>query len=284
MVIVCGGDGTLNEAVNGLAGSAVPLGLLPAGTANVLAKELGLPWDLETAAALIAGSEFRRIALGVVTTGDDPHHQRYFLSTAGAGPDGAIVNGVSNRLKARAGTLAYWAEGFKQLARYGFPRFRATIGDRTIDATLIIVGRTKHYGGPFRITTEASLYDDQFELMLCTSANPLTYLGYLPLAWAGRLRRARQAHFLKSTIVHCEPMGSAPVYVQVDGEPAGRLPAEFRVARDALTLAVPRASNGARGPILVMTAAFTRPSFRRSALLRPGLATRRLACTSRHSA
>src|SRR6202035_3318427 len=66
MVIACGGDGTVNEIMNGLAGSQVPLALLPAGTANVLAKELGLPWHIEKAAALVARSKFRRIALGLV--------------------------------------------------------------------------------------------------------------------------------------------------------------------------------------------------------------------------
>ena len=239
MVIVCGGDGTLNEVVNGLAGSSVPLALLPAGTANVLAKELGLPWDLENAAALFAHSELRRIALGLVTTANDTHSSRYFLSVGGAGPDGAIVNGVSSKLKNSAGTLAYWAEGFQQLVRYSFPRFRATVNNQTIDATFIIVGRTKHYGGPFRITTEASLYSDQFELMLCTATNRVTYLGYIPLVWLGQLRRARQTHFLKATCVRCEPLDGEPPYVQVDGEPAGRLPAEFRIVPNALTLAVP---------------------------------------------
>jgi YegS/Rv2252/BmrU family lipid kinase len=239
LVIVCGGDGTLNEVANGLARSAVPLALLPAGTANVLAKELRLPWDVERAARLLVHSELRRIALGLVTTESGPHHGRYFVSTSGAGPDGAIVNGVNNRLKAHTGTLAYWAEGFKQLARYRFPRFRVTVGDQTIDATLIIVGRTKHYGGPFRITTNADLYDDQFELMLCTARDPLTYLGYIPLLWAGQLRRTRQTYFLRATRVRCEPLDAEPVYLQADGEPAGTLPAEFHVVPDALTLTVP---------------------------------------------
>ena len=70
MVIACGGDGTLNEVVNGLAGSRVPLALLPAGTANVFAKELGLPWNVEKAAALVSASRLRRIALGCVCSGN----------------------------------------------------------------------------------------------------------------------------------------------------------------------------------------------------------------------
>lgn len=245
MVIACGGDGTLNEVVNGLAGSQVPVALLPAGTANVLAKELGLPWNIEKAAALVSRSQLRRIALGWVNTANHGGRGRYFLSLAGAGPDGAIVNGVDPEFKARTGTLAYWAEGFRQLTRYTFPRFRAITSEHTYDATLIVVGRTKHYGGPFQITTEADLYGDEFELMLCTTSNPLLYLGYLPLLWAGQLRHARHAHFFKTQNVRCEPIGEEAAFFQVDGEPAGRLPAEFRIVPDALTLAVPETARQA---------------------------------------
>lgn len=257
LVLACGGDGTLNEVVNGLAGSQVPLALLPAGTANVLAKELGLPWHIEKAAALVARSEFRRIALGLVTnqesragtltaTNGSPATSakyprgRYFLSVAGAGPDGAIVYSVHAGLKKGAGTLAYWAEGMRQLAQYDFPQFRVMAGDKTIDATLIVVGRTKNYGGPFRITTEADLYSDSFELMVCTTRSRFVYLAYLSLLCAGRLRSARHAHFLQASSVRCEPLVPAsPARVQVDGESAGALPAEFRIVPDALTLAVP---------------------------------------------
>src|SRR6202142_315001 len=105
MVIVCGGDGTVNEVVNGMAGSHVPLALLPAGTANILAKELGIPWNIPAAARLIAGSTPRRIALGCIESAGNENGNgsarvpRYFLCVGGSGPDGAIVNGVDSKLK-----------------------------------------------------------------------------------------------------------------------------------------------------------------------------------------
>ena len=239
MVIACGGDGTFNEVVNGLAGSRVPLALLPAGTANVLAKELSLPWKIERAAALVSGSRLRRIALGLAISGEGDTPPRYFLSVAGAGPDGAIVHALDLGLKQRAGVLAYFAEGFRQLAAYSFPRFRVTAGGTQFDSTLVVVGRTKHYGGPFQITTEADLYSDQFELMVCTSSSRLRYSGYVGRLCLRRLRGARHLTFLKTSTIACEPLDRAPVYTQVDGEPLGRLPAEFRIVPDALTLAVP---------------------------------------------
>ena len=242
MVIVCGGDGTLNEVVNGLAGSTVPLALLPAGTANVFAKELRLPWNIERAASLITHSRFRRIALGHVAAEDLGEEGRYFISLAGAGPDGAIVRAVDQKLKRHTGTVAFWVEGFRQLALYRFPRFRVQIGNETAEVTLIIAGRTKHYGGPLQITTRADLYGNDFELMLCTTASRWKYLAYMPLLLAGGLRRAGDIRFLKSAEMRCEPIDGEPIWLQVDGEAAGRLPADFRIVPDALTVAIPQRS------------------------------------------
>jgi diacylglycerol kinase (ATP) len=239
MVIACGGDGTFNEIINGLAGSQVPLAVLPAGTANVLAKELTVPWNVERAAALVAGSRLRRIALGLATSGNGNLPPRYFLCVGGAGPDGAIVHALDLGLKQRAGVLAYWAEGIRQLAAYKFPRFRVTVDGQQFESTLVVLGRTKHYGGPFQITTEADLYSDEFEMMVCVSSSRLRYSSYVGLLCLRRLRGARHLTFLKTSSVYCEPLGQAPVFTQVDGEPLGRLPAEFRIVPDALTLAVP---------------------------------------------
>ena len=173
LVIACGGDGTLNEVVNGLAaeqnGRRVPLALLPGGTANVLAKELNLPWDIPGAAEKLIHGSLKDIALGLATPLNEPEKKRYFLSVAGSGPDGMIVYSIDLDLKARVGILAYWWQGAREVFRYKFPHFRVITGDQKIDASLVVVGRTKHYGGPFKITTAADLYEDQFELMALTT-------------------------------------------------------------------------------------------------------------------
>jgi diacylglycerol kinase (ATP) len=239
LAIVCGGDGTINEAVNGLAGSQVPLAILPAGTANVLAKELSLPWNLPKAASCIVKSHFRRIALGLAVPEESSGAPRYFISLAGAGPDGAIVSAVRPEIKLRAGILAYWQEGLSQVLKYDFPRFRVSVGSCSVDATLVVVGRTKNYGGPFKITSEADLLKPDFELALITTQSAWRYMGYLPILWAGMLRRARHVKFCRATTLHCVGIDASPVLIQVDGEPAGRLPVEFRIVPDALTLAMP---------------------------------------------
>ena len=239
LVIACGGDGTLNAVINGLAGSQVAMSLIPAGTANILAKELSLPQNIESAARRLPGGVLRRIALGMVTTCDGASSGRYFLSVGGAGPDGAIVQAVSNHLKRHTGMLAYWVEGARQLGLYKFPRFRITSEDQTLEATMVVVGRTKHYGGPLRITTEADLFGDDFQVMACATRSRLRYMSYVPLAVAGQVRLAPGTTFFRSKVFRCEPIDAPPVFAQVDGEPAGQLPAEFRVVPDALTLLVP---------------------------------------------
>jgi len=246
LVIACGGDGTLNEVVNGLAnlsnGHRVPLALLPGGTANILAKELDLPWDIPRAAKRLVHGELREIALGLATPVEQPNRKRFFLSVSGAGPDGMIVYSVDLGLKARVGILAYWWQGAREVLRYTFPRFRVRAGDRQLEATLVVVGRTKNYGGPFKITDQADLFEDQFEVMALTTQSGLRYLSYLPTLWMGNLRKEEDVYFWKADSLVCEPLDADPVYAQVDGESLARLPVEFTIAPRALKLLVPRAS------------------------------------------
>lgn len=247
MVIACGGDGTINEIVNGLAGSQVPMALLPAGTANILAKELGIPWDIPGAARLIPSGTLRRISLGIACPLNGNHSAaisgegRYFLSVAGAGPDGAIVNGVHAGLKKSTGVIAYWAEGVRQLFQYGFPEMHVHSGGKRRKATIIVVGRTAHYGGPFKITTGASLFEDSFEFLTNSKRSRLSYLACLPSIWLGTHRDRDGIEMWKATETICESANGEPVYAQVDGEPVGALPLSFRIVPDALSIVTPAA-------------------------------------------
>lgn len=245
LVITCGGDGTINEVINGLAGSRVPMALLPAGTANILAKELGIPWNIPAAARLIPSSNLRRIALGAAMNAtakgevDASQGCRYFLCVAGAGPDGAMVHAVDPALKDRTGIIAYWAEGVRQLAKYSFPKMSISRPVSNLNATLIVVGRTANYGGPFKITTGANLFQDDFEIVAYTTASRFRYLVALPALWLGQLRKMQGIFAWKTREVTCLPANGQTVYAQVDGEPVGTLPIHFRIVPDALTLVVP---------------------------------------------
>jgi diacylglycerol kinase (ATP) len=243
LVIACGGDGTLNEIVNGLAaqqnGHRVPLALLPGGTANILAKELRLPWNIPKAAEKLVHGTVKEIALGLATPLEQPGKKKYFLSVAGAGPDGMIVYSIDLGLKSRVGILAYWWAGTREVFRYKFPHFRVVGAGRKINASLVIVSRTQNYGGPFKITTEADLFEDRFEILTLSTQSGLRYLSYLPSLWLGKLRGTAGVEFFKSDSVVCEPLDANPIYAQIDGEPLARLPVEFRIVPRALKLLVP---------------------------------------------
>ena len=205
-----------------------------------MAKELNLPWDIAGAAKHLLNADVREIALGMAKPLEEPEKARYFLSVSGCGPDGMIVYSVDLGLKARVGILAYWWQGVREVLRYTFPRFRVRAGERQMEATLVVVGRTKNYGGPFKITDQADLFEDQFEVMALTTQSGLKYLSYLPTLWMGNLRKEEDVHFWKADTLVCEPLDSNPVYVQVDGESLARLPVEFSIVPKALKLLVPR--------------------------------------------
>lgn len=245
MVIVCGGDGTINEVVNGIAGTDTPLAVLPAGTANILAKELDIPWNIPAAARLIARGKLARVALGQATwraqsgAGPTVPVQRYFLCVSGAGPDGAIVHGVDTAHKLKIGILAYWLEGLKQFLTYPFHKFAIDSPEKQLSASLLVVGRTKYYGGPFKITTGASLFEDQFEIVAYDGRSRLRVMMCLPAIWLGRLHRVRGIHVWKTSRFTCQPSGNNEIFSQVDGEPASALPVEFSIVPKALTLVLP---------------------------------------------
>lgn len=239
LVLVAGGDGTINEAVNGLAGSRVPLAVLPAGTANVLGHELGLPSDFSNAAKMILRGTPRRIALGLATSLEGKFAPRFFLAMGGAGPDAALLQGVDAKTKLRLGIFAYWLEAFRQLLKYRFPRFRVVTAGREEKATLVVAGRTKHYGGAFQVTTGADLCEDTFEVLTYSAVGAWRYLGGLPALMRGKVRELEHVRHWKTNWVRCEAIGDERVFAQVDGEPIGELPVEFRIVPGALTLVFP---------------------------------------------
>ena len=245
MVVACGGDGTINEVVNGIAGTNAPLAVLPAGTANILAKELGIPWDIPAAARLIAPGKLARIALGQAqwrangSSSPTVPTQRYFLCVSGAGPDGAIVHSIDTAHKLRVGILAYWMEGFRQFFTYPFPLFQIDSPEKQLAASLIVVGRTKNYGGPFQITTGASLFDEQFEIVAYSGRSRMGVLMCLPAIWLGRLHEVKGIHVWKSARFTCQATNGSQIFSQLDGEPGSALPVEFSIVPDALTLVIP---------------------------------------------
>lgn len=231
LVLVLGGDGTVNEVVQGLVHSSVPLGVLPGGTANVLAMELGLGSRTETAARRLAGFEPRPVALGRIT---GSFGSRYFLLMAGAGLDANIVYEVSAGLKNAAGKLAYWAAGFSRFFKR-VDQLDVCVDDRVHRCGFALVSRVRNYGGDLEIATGASLHDDHFEVVLFEGSNPLRYAWYMLNVAARRVQRVRGVRVLQAHRV--EILTETPV--QIDGEYLGRQPVSIEIVPGALHLLLP---------------------------------------------
>ncbi len=237
LVLACGGDGTINEVVNGLAGTSVALAALPAGTANVLAHEMGLPLDPVAAAGQLETLEPRRIGLGRVSwAGRSP---RYFVSICGAGFDAHIVYQLLRSGGTRLGMTGYWLAGLRQLGRRP-ACFRTDVDGRTRECTFVLASRTSRYGGGLRLARRAHLLDTHWETVMFHSRSPWRYPVYLASAVAGTLARLPDVTFAAGSRLELESNQAAPVRIEVDGEYAGRLPAVVELAPAALTLLMPR--------------------------------------------
>jgi diacylglycerol kinase (ATP) len=232
LILVLGGDGTVNEVANGLAYADVPLGILPAGTANVLAMELGLGSRLERAAEILTKCQPRRIAMGRITTAEGT--SRHFLCMAGAGLDAKIVSEIRPGLKERTGKLAYWAAGLSQFASHLEP-IEVRLQGETVRCGFLLASRVRNYGGDLEIASGASLLRKDFEMVLFEGANPLRYAWYM---LGVGLRRVQSMQGVRTVPATCAEI-LTPTHLQIDGEYAGRQTARLEIAPDALTLLTP---------------------------------------------
>jgi YegS/Rv2252/BmrU family lipid kinase len=235
-IIVAGGDGTLNEALQGLAGSAARLGVWPNGTANVLARELNLPFKAERIAEMIARGNSRTISYGCARDEISGMH-RYFFLMAGIGLDASVVRGTSLELKRRAGVTAFWYSGLQHLKSWQPIFFDVEINGQTYEATFAAIGKAAHYGGNLAITPRARLDEAQFEICLVDSDSRLRYLHLLShaLRSGGINEHLPQVRFFNAPRVRAT--GSA--LVQVDGELIGALPMSFEIAAQRIEIIVP---------------------------------------------
>ena len=237
-VVACGGDGTVNEVANGLAGSPTALAVVRGGTANVWAKEARLPRDPAGAVRLLAEGELRTIDLG--RAGD-----RYFLLMAGIGFDATIVRRMSGVLKRRLGAAAYLIQGLRCVLTYRTVRAELSAdGDPQSDGLYwLLLGNTRSYAGVLNLTHQARADDGKLDLCLLRRGGLLRLAWLAPWVLLGR--HHRRAHVLYQQVTSLE-VTTPGLPVQVDGEYLTETPLRFEVAPGALRVVVPR---GVRNPL-----------------------------------
>jgi diacylglycerol kinase (ATP) len=237
LIIAAGGDGTINEVVEGMVHSRVPLAILPAGTANVLAMEMKLGGRLDRAAERLEECQPQRIPVGRLIC-DNGRVDRHFMLMAGIGLDAHIVYNVNTAIKARVGKLAYWVAGWSLLGKR-LGQFTVETGGKRYQSSFALISKVRNYGGDFEIARSVNLMDDQFELVLLEGSNTLRYVKYFAGMVLNSLAGMKGATVVRSDRVSVCCPGDACIYIQIDGECAGQLPAEIRVVPDALTLLIP---------------------------------------------
>jgi YegS/Rv2252/BmrU family lipid kinase len=240
LIVVAGGDGTIGEVVNGLlsmpdAERRPPLALVPMGTANVLATEIGLSKSPPAIVATICDGVPTDIQVGMI-------NGRCFTMMVGAGFDAEAVAGVDLDLKRRIGWLAYVVATAKVALRYGSPRYGINIDGQSFEAASVIVSNGRFYGGPFLVAPDARLARPEFQVCLFEKGGLWHSMRYGLALLLGVLPRAAGYRIVAGKLITIDgPVGAA---VQGDGDLIGSLPARIELAATTLKLLVPPSSVG----------------------------------------
>src|SRR5580658_3463564 len=219
MVVAAGGDGTIAEVANGLMGSGARLGVIPLGTANVLAHELALPFAPRAVAAALAFGRTRRLWPGVARGADG---SRLFVQMLGVGFDAQVVHRLSLPLKRVLGKGAYVVQSLRETWRYKFPPIRLRIDSMETEAASAVISKGRLYGGRFLLAPEARPAEPGFSVILFGCGGPAAALMYgaaLPMGFLGRAPGVRHVRAHRVDMI-----GNAPIPAQADGDAAGFTP------------------------------------------------------------
>ncbi|HZQ67968.1 MAG TPA: diacylglycerol kinase family protein [Terriglobales bacterium] len=247
VIFACGGDGTIHDILQGLAQTTTPLGIIPLGTANTLAHDLGLPLDHVGAARAALTAKPRRIALGRVRySGFDGHPaERYFTVAVGVGVDAHLFYKLNALAKRHLGMAAYYWKATHLWLTYPLDHFRAEVSSRgqirQLDVSQVLAVRIRFFGGVLReLAPGASLVRNDLRLVLFHTQSRFTYLRYILRGLLGTTWRGKGIELANAESVHCRALSdSHRVFVEADGELIGTLPAEISILPDALTLLSP---------------------------------------------
>jgi diacylglycerol kinase family enzyme len=263
-VFACGGDGTIHNIIQVLTNTSVALAILPMGTANALAHDLGLPRNISAAAQAALHAVPRRVAVGRIEC-LDPEGQpraRFFIVAAGAGVDAHLFYKLHAGTKRRMGMTAYYTKAWQLWFNHPMTRFAVEFSEtdsdqtdsgqpRRADVTELMAVRIRNFGGVLQeLAPGASLEREDLRIIVCRTASRFAYLLYVTRGLLRRDWKIPGIELAHSARVSCQylpvqapadvPQAHRRVYVEADGELVGTLPAEITVVPGALTLLSPR--------------------------------------------
>nr|ACO70912.1 diacylglycerol kinase catalytic region [uncultured Verrucomicrobiota bacterium] len=228
-VVAAGGDGTINEVVNGLAGSDVTLGVLPVGTMNVFAAELGLPGDLKAAWQVVREGITRKVDLARA-------NDQYFIQLAGVGLDAQALQETTWESKRSFGPLSYLVSAAQIAARVP-PRLLVEAEGIEREGSFVLVGNGRYYGTRLAFFKDAKVDDGKLDVLIFKNLGYLDIARYLGTILMGIHTEQKDVEYFqtKRAIVRCD----RPVPVEVDGEVATESPVTFRISSRKLRVFVP---------------------------------------------
>jgi YegS/Rv2252/BmrU family lipid kinase len=237
MVVAAGGDGTISSVAAGLAGSETPLGIIPAGTANVFAREIGVPVELDAAAMLLAGEHVTVPVDALVVNG-----QAYVLAVS-VGIESLMIRDTPREAKRRFGRAAYLWTAVSRAVGFQQPRFTLIVDGKRLRprALQVLIANGGTLGvKPLRWGPEISPSDGRANVIIVSTRTPLDYL---KIGWdvlRGRQRRNPGLRYLKASESVSVAVDS-PLPIQADGEIIGETPLQVKISPAALRVVVPRA-------------------------------------------
>src|SRR5579885_1057955 len=240
LIVSAGGDGTVNEVLNGMGDSPgawerVRLGILPLGTANVFARELKIPAGLEQAWKILQHGRERKMDLPRAEfSADGKPQRRYFIQLAGAGLDARAIERVNFSTKKKIGPPAYVLAGLKALREHK-PKIKILATDQTCSGELVLIGNGKLYGGPFEVFPAAETDDGLLDICVFPRVNWVTLFC---AATTLLLRRRLPERLVKRLRAERFELSGAAAF-ELDGERIGYLPASFSVERGRLRVLTP---------------------------------------------
>lgn len=230
-IVAAGGDGTINEVVNGLAGSTATLGLLPIGTVNVFAMELGLPWhSLESCWDIIQADNTRLVDLPSA-------NGKYFVQLAGVGLDAQVVKETSAALKRNFGPLSYLISAAQIAARQPPRLFIESVTGGKIEGSFVLIGNGRRYGGPFPFFKRAVIDDGKFDVVAFKQLGYFEIIKYLQEVFFNSEIDLPEVEYFQTSRLRVTSDQEVPV--ELDGELVGVCPVEFEIKRKKLRVLAP---------------------------------------------
>ncbi len=211
VIVAVGGDGTINEIIQGMAFSSKPLGIIPAGSGNDFTKAVGIPRRLDQALDVLAAGRTRTIDLGCI-------NKRYFANGVGIGFDAAVNRASLDIHFLQGGFLLYFWAFLSTITRYHAPHVTITVGDEVFDQRLFLVtvGNGTTFGGGFKLTPHAQLDDGQLDVTMLQPVALPTLFWHLPKVFLGTIERARCTLMRRTKRLVVKSPDALPMHV--DGE------------------------------------------------------------------